>query len=145
MIRKFQTEDLEQVAEIWLDSNREAHGFIPGRYWEEQLPLVKTLLPQAELFVFQDGDGALQGFVGLAGEHIEGIFVRGPARSLGIGKQLLDHVKAARSRLTLNVYRKNDRAAAFYRREGFRVQSEGADGNTGEIERRMVWERSAPC
>lgn len=145
MVRKFQAGDLERVAEIWLEANIQAHNFIPRRYWEEQLETVRDLLPRAELYVWQDRDGAVQGFTGLSGEHIEGIFVRPSLQSRGIGRALLDRAKNAHSRLTLNVYRKNERAAAFYRREGFRVRGEGADGNTGEPEYTMVWERGAIC
>ena len=143
MIRAFQTGDLERVAEIWLEANAQAHNFIPRRYWEGQLEAVRNLLPQAELYVWQEG--AIQGFIGLDGEHIEGIFVWPAAQSRGIGKALLDRAKAAHSCLTLHVYRKNDRAAAFYRREGFRVRSEGVDGNTGELECRMAWEERGVC
>lgn len=145
MIRVFQTDDLEQVVEIWLEANVQAHNFIPRRYWKGQLEVVRTLLPQAELYVWQDGDGAVQGFIGLGGEHIEGIFIWPAAQSRGIGKALLDRAKAAHGRLTLHVYRKNQRAAAFYRREGFRVQGEGVDENTGETEYRMVWEGKSQC
>ena len=145
MIRVFQTGDLERVAEIWLEANAQAHNFISRQYWEGQLETVRALLPRAELYVWQDGDGAVHGFIGLSGEHIEGIFVWPPAQSRGIGKALLDRAKAAHGRLSLNVYRKNDRAAAFYRREGFRVREEGVDENTGEAECRMVWEESGTC
>lgn len=145
MIREFQIGDLERVAEIWLEANTQAHNFIPRQYWQGQLETVRTLLPQAELYVWQDRDGAVQGFLGLCGAYIEGIFVWPPAQSQGIGKALLDRAKAARGRLTLNVYRKNDRAAAFYRREDFRVQGGGEDENTGELEYRMIWERREPC
>lgn len=143
MIRAFQTGDLERVAEIWLEANAQAHNFIPRRYWEGQLEAVRTLLPQAELYVWQDG--AIQGFIGLDGEHIEGIFVWPAAQSRGIGKALLDRAKAAHGRLTLNVYRNNDRAAAFYRREGFQIRGESVDESTGEAECRMVWERRRGC
>lgn len=145
MVREFQTADLERVAEIWLETNIQAHNFIPGRYWEGQLETVRALLPQAELYVWQDGDGAVQGFTGLSGEHIEGIFVRPPLQGRGIGKALLDRAKDARGRLTLNVYRRNERAAAFYLREGFLVQGEGVDENTGEPEYTMAWEGRAIC
>lgn len=139
MIREFQSGDLERVAEIWLEANLQAHSFIPRQYWQGRLEAVRTLLPQAELYVWQDRDGAVQGFIGLGGEHIEGIFVWPAAQSRGIGKALLDRAKAAHGRLTLHVYRKNDRAAAFYRREGFQAAGEGIDENTGELEYRMVW------
>lgn len=144
MVREFQTGDLERVVEIWLAANLQAHGFIPRAYWEEQLETVRDLLPRAELYVWQDG-GAIQGFIGLSGDHVEGLFVRPPLQGRGIGKALLDRAKNSRRRLTLNVYRKNERAAAFYRREGFQVRGEGVDGNTGEPEYTMVWERGAIC
>ena len=145
MVREFQITDLERVAEIWLAANVRAHDFIPRQYWEGQLETVRTLFPQAELYVWQDGDGAVQGFVGLSGEHIEGIFVWPPAQSRGVGRALLDRAKAAHGRLTLNVYRNNDRAAAFYRREGFQTWGESVDESTGEAECRMVWERRRGC
>lgn len=145
MVRKFQTTDLDRVLEIWLEANLQGHDFIPAPYWEGQLETVRTLLPQAELYVWQDGDGDVLGFIGLNGEHIEGLFVLPAAQSRGIGKALLDRAKGARSRLTLCVYRKNPRAAALYRREGFRVCGEGVDRRTGEGELTMVWEGDTPC
>lgn len=144
MIREFQRDDLERVLEIWLAANLQAHGFIPRAYWEEQLETVRDLLPRAGLYVWRDG-GVVQGFIGLSGDHVEGLFVRPPLQGRGIGKALLDRAKNSRRRLTLNVYRKNERAAAFYRREGFQVRGEGVDGNTGEPEYTMVWERGAIC
>lgn len=143
MVRRMRGEDAGRVAEIWLDTNIGAHSFIPVRYWEDRFEEVKALLPGAEVFVYEDGSGVIQGFVGLRGTHIEGIFVRSGAQSRGIGRQLLDAARAGRSRLTLNVYRKNGRAAAFYRREGFHTAGTGTDDETGEAEERMVWERPA--
>ena len=70
---------------------------------------------------------------------VEGIFVRGDVRSQSIGKQLLDFVKQKRKRLELNVYVKNKRAVQFYEREGFCIQREGKDAETGEKEYCMLW------
>lgn len=55
-----------------------------------------------------------------------------------IGKALLNHVKAKNEHLSLNVYQKNLNAILFYQREGFCVQYEDVDKNTGEKEYRMV-------
>lgn len=145
MIREFQTGDLERVAEIWLAANTQAHGFISRAYWEGRLETVRGLLLQAELYVWQAESGALQGFIGLSGEHIEGLFVWPPAQGRGIGKALLDRAREAHGRLTLNVYRKNERAAAFYRREGFRTVGQGLDEATGEAEDLMTWEGETSC
>lgn len=140
MIRTMQSADLDRVAEIWLETNRTAHAFVPARYWEERYEAVKEMISQAEVYVYEDRAG-VQGFVGLIGNHVAGIFVRAGAQSGGIGAQLLDVVKGIKTQLSLSVYQKNPRAIRFYRREGFRVQCEGTDEDTGEAEYLMVWNR----
>lgn len=144
MIRKFETQDLGTVMQIWLQANLDAHAFIPASFWEAHFEMVRDMLPQAELYVHEGEDPRqIDGFIGLTENHIEGIFVAKAARSKGIGKALLDYVKSRRPRLTLGVYQKNERALAFYRREKFVVQSEGIDEDTNEAEIQMLWTRQA--
>ena len=144
MIRKFETQDLDAVMQIWLHGNLDAHAFIPASFWTEHFEMARDLLPQAELYVHEDaGTRQIDGFIGLTENHIEGIFVAKAVRSNGIGKALLDYVKSRRPRLTLGVYQKNERALAFYRREQFVVQSEGIDEDTNEAEIQMFWTRQA--
>ena len=140
MIRALQTEDISAVSAIWLNTNLAAHAFILSQYWEGQLSEVTEALAQAEVYLCER-EGAIQGFVGLNGSYIEGIFIRQEAQSQGVGKRLLDFVKARKDRLELNVYQKNSRAVAFYQRERFVIQREGLDEHTGEMEYRMVWTR----
>lgn len=138
MIRKFQKTDTAQVMQIWLNGNEEAHPFVPKEYWEANFELVQDQLLQAEVFVYHI-HGEICGFIGIAGDYIAGIFVDKKHRSTGIGKQLLDYVKSKYDSLSLHVYRKNNRAAAFYFREGFSARSEEMDEATGEAEYTMVW------
>ena len=140
MIRKLRKADIDSVADIWLDANLKAHSFIPAQYWKSNSEFVKEALPQAEVYVYEN-ENEIQGFVGLSGEHIEGIFVSGEKQSQGIGKLLLDHVKDRKPRLLLNVYKQNTRAMSFYQREGFEIQYEGLDDATGEKDFVMVWQR----
>ena len=138
MIRKLQNVDINKVADIWLKTNLEAHDFIPGQYWTSNYEAVKKMLPQAEVYVYEDNK-IIQGFVGVRDEYIEGIFVSGKMQSHGIGKALLDYIKDKEARLQLNVYQKNVRAISFYQREGFTIQSEGLNEFTGEKEYVMEW------
>lgn len=140
MIRKFQASDAEPVMSIWLDGNTDAHSFIPIEYWESNFDLVREQLSQAEVYVAEDENG-IQGFAGVQEDYIAGIFVKRECRCGGIGKRLLDFVKAKHSVLTLNVYRNNRRAAAFYLREGFSVIAEGTDSDTEEPDAVMRWTR----
>ena len=140
MIRNMQNIDINRVADIWLKTNLKAHYFIPEQYWTSNYELVKEMLLQAEVYVYEDGK-MIQGFVGLSNEYIEGIFVSDEMQSCGIGKLLLDYIKNKKVRLRLNVYQKNTRALSFYQREGFDIQCEGFDGTTGEKEYTMLWQK----
>ena len=139
MIRKLQKADINRVADIWLKTNLKAHFFIPEQYWISNYEFVKEMLPQAEVYVYED-DKMIQGFIGVSDEYIEGIFVSDEMQSRGIGKMLLDYIKDKKDRLQLKVYQKNVRAMSFYQREGFTIQSEEMDEFTGEKEYVMNWE-----
>ena len=71
---------------------------------------------------------------------IAGIFIQKNVRSTGVGKQLLDYLKSIKQGLSLHVYQKNGRAVAFYRREGFVIQGQSVDEDTGEGEFLMRWD-----
>lgn len=137
-IRALRRADIGRVMELWLDANLKAHSFIPAAYWKSNFDAVKEMLPQAEVYVYEDA-GEIDAFVGLNGTYIEGIFVSSEMQSKGIGRRLLDFVKTKRTELCLNVYQKNTRAIDFYQREGFRIRCEGLDESTGEKDYEMVW------
>ena len=138
-IRHLQEDDIDAVAKIWLDTNMEAHSFVPAEYWEGNLTSVKGMFLQAEMYVYEE-NGEILGFIGLDQSYVAGIFVKSQYRSLGIGKALLDFVKEQNEELTLHVYQKNEKAVHFYKREGFRIQKEMQDETTGEKEYLMIWE-----
>ena len=119
MIRELRKADINQVADIWLDTNIKAHYFIPAQYWKSNLELVKELLLQATVYVYEDNQ-KIQGFIGLNGEY---------------------YVKNTRSKLILNVYQKNTPAISFYQREGFEIQYSGLDEATGEKDYGMAWQQ----
>ena len=140
MIRELRKVDINKVAEIWLDTNIKTHYFISAQYWKSNFELVKELLLQATVYVYEDKQ-EIQGFIGLSNEYIEGIFVSAEMKSQGIGKILLNYVKGKRNKLILNVYQKNTRAISFYQREGFEIQYSGLDEATGEKDYVMAWQQ----
>ena len=85
MIRKLQKTDINQVSHIWLNTNLKAHFFIPEQYWISNYEFVKEMLPQSEVYVYENNN-KIQGFIGLKDDYIEGIFVADEMQSHGIGK-----------------------------------------------------------
>ena len=139
MIRVLQKRDIDRVAEIWLECNRKAHDFIPADYWRQNFDMVKAMLPQAEVYVYEH-ERSIQSFAGLSGDYVEGLFVSSESQSRGLGSLLLNHIKETRTTLLLKVYQKNTRAIRFYLRKGFAFLSEGLDEATGEKEYVMIWQ-----
>lgn len=140
MIRKFENKDLERIMGIWLNTNIQAHDFISKDYWENSFDLVKSMLPDAEIYIYESED-EVKAFMGTDNGYIAGIFVSDEMQSKGIGKQLLDKIKELYSELSLTVYKKNIKAVKFYQREQFLIKQEQIDKNTGEVEYLMVWSK----
>lgn len=141
MVRLMAAEEAGTVADIWLAANLDAHGFIPAEYWRGCQSAVREAIAASEAYVYEGPEG-IEGFIGLEGEHIAGLFVRSGSRSRGLGHALLEAARAGRAGLSLSVYEKNAPARRFYEREGFRFAGRGVDGNTGETELAMVWRRA---
>lgn len=142
-IRPLQPRDTQQVMEIWLHGNLDAHPFIPGAYWESNFQMVQEQLLGAEAYVYEQ-NGEIRGFIGMMDGYIAGIFVDKRHRSLGVGKALLNYAKENWPGLSLNVYRENRRAVKFYQREGFSISREGVDEATGAAEYTMTWSAAIP-
>jgi len=66
MIREFQRDDINKVADIWLDTNIKAHNFIPAEYWKSNFKSVKEALLLAEVYVYEY-DTEIQGFIEASG------------------------------------------------------------------------------
>ncbi|MCG3672358.1 N-acetyltransferase [Aliarcobacter butzleri] len=138
MIRKLDKNDINQLLQIWLEVNIKTHNFIPKEYWEEQYDNVKELLPNSEIYVYEENE-KIVAFVGLIENYIAGIFVSFSFQSKGIGKKLLDYIKEFKKELSLNVYAKNISAIKFYQREGFIINSQNIDEETKEQQILMIW------
>ena len=54
MIRKLRKTDLDEVAYIWSNTNKKAHDFIAETYWDEHFEMVKGMLGDAEIYVFEE-------------------------------------------------------------------------------------------
>lgn len=88
-------------------------------------------------------DSVVIGFLALIDGEIQSLYLAQTARGQGVGKRLLDHAKARRSRLSLYAFEANQGALRFYQRNGFaevsRSDGSGNDENLPDI--KYVWQR----
>ena len=140
MIRNYQSSDIEQVIQIWLEASIKAHHFIPEEFWQSQIDNMRNIyLPSSEVYVFEL-DSSVAGFYALYEDKLAAIFVSPDKQHRGIGKQLIDHAKQRRTTLTLNVYKENQASYQFYLSQGFKIETEQADPHTEHLEYVMCYQ-----
>lgn len=139
-LNSFSDRDLEQLAQIWLNGNLQAHSFIPAQYWKNQFVNIKKMLPEANIFVYRNNE-TIVGFLGELDGYIAGLFVDMNYRNQGVGSRLINYLKQINDKLTLSVYVDNINAVNFYENKDFIIDSVGVDTETDSKEYHMIWEK----
>ncbi|MDF8375790.1 GNAT family N-acetyltransferase [Weissella paramesenteroides] len=139
-LNSFSDRDLEQLAQIWLNGNLQAHSFIPAQYWENQFVNIKKMLPEANIFVYRNNETII-GFLGELDGYIAGLFVDMNYRNQGVGSRLINYLKQINDKLTLSVYVDNINAVNFYENKDFIIDSVGMNTETESKEYHMIWEK----
>lgn len=135
-----EVKDIEDVMQLWLQTNLKTHSFIPEHYWHENFNEVKSALSEAEIYV-ADQNKKIVGFIGFVNNYIAGIFVSEHMQLYGIGKQLLNTAKERYIALQLHVYKKNLKAIEFYQKQNFKIVETQINIHTGEEELFMEWKK----
>ncbi len=126
-------EDFARVVDVWEASVRATHHFVTEANIQFFKPLVRNELPQmAELACVRDNDGQVAGFIGVAGEKVEMLFIHPTWRGQGIGRQLLTYAVTTLGATMVDVNEQNAQAVGFYRRMGFEVSGRSALDSTGK-------------
>ena len=75
MIKELDISKIDNIMRIWIEENTNAHDFISKDYWEANYDYVKSALPDAAVFVYEDND-EVKGFIGVVeNSYIAGLFV----------------------------------------------------------------------
>lgn len=139
MIKEFKMDYLDEIMKIWLETNINAHDFIKKEYWINNFDLVKNLLPDAKVYIFQENN-IIKGFIGIIEDgYIAGLFVKEEYQREGIGKKLIEYIKLKYKQLKLDVYAKNENAINFYLKNNFKIVNEKNNEDTNELEYEMVF------
>ncbi len=131
MIRKYDPHDLADLIGVWDDAAQIAHPFWTSEMFDrERRNISENFLPIAETWVFEEEERVV-GFIALLDNEVGGIFVSPRRQGRGIGRALMDHARASRDHLELDVFEANEIGRAFYDAYGFDIVGERLDKETG--------------
>lgn len=120
MIRKIKETDYPRLIEIWESAVLNTHDFLKEEdflYYKKQLPVYF----QYVTLVGFEQEGILAGFMGIAEENLEMLFVDNEYRGTGIGKKLIAHATANLHVTKVDVNEQNTQAVGFYKYMGFNI------------------------
>ena len=112
----------EQLLEVWESSVKATHLFLS----ENEIETIKKYVPQAlkeipHLIIAENGNQIPVGFMGIAGQHLEMLFLSREERGKGLGKELLKYGIEKYGVNDLAVNEQNPLAKGFYEHMGFKV------------------------
>ncbi|WP_278626008.1 GNAT family N-acetyltransferase [Parabacteroides gordonii] len=120
MIRKIKEMDYPRLIEIWESAVLNTHDFLKEEdflYYKKQLPVYF----QYVTLVGFEQEGILAGFMGIAEENLEMLFVDNEYRGTGIGKKLIAYATANLHVTKVDVNEQNTQAVGFYKYMGFKI------------------------
>lgn len=111
---------IENLLEVWESSVKATHLFLS----HDEINAIKQYVPQAlkeipTLVIAENEAGKPVGFMGIANQMLEMLFVSNESRGQGIGKQLLQYGIEKYSITELAVNEQNPLAKGFYEHMGF--------------------------
>lgn len=121
-LRERPPELLRQLLEIWESSVRATHLFLS----EDEINNIEQYVPQAlksvpNLIIAENQNGRPIGFMGIAEQKLEMLFIADSERGKGAGKRLLQYGIDNYSVNELAVNEQNPLAKGFYEHMGFKV------------------------
>lgn len=120
MIKKIKETDYPRLIEIWESAVLNTHDFLKEEdflYYKKQLPVYF----QYVTLVGFEQEGILAGFMGIAEENLEMLFVDNDYRGTGIGKKLIAYATANLHVTKVDVNEQNTQAVGFYKYMGFNI------------------------
>jgi ribosomal protein S18 acetylase RimI-like enzyme len=132
-IRPARSNDAKAVADVHLDSRREAMPWLPVLHSREDTIayFAGHVLLHEEVLV-AEANQLVAGFIALEGDHVDHLYIAPAYQGRGIGDKLLATAKELRPNgLTLWTFQRNARARRFYEARGF-VAAEFTDGSRNE-------------
>lgn len=133
MIREYQTDDIEQLLDVWYKASKIAHPFLTDEFLSlERTQIQYIYIDETETWIYENGD-KLIGFISMIENDVAALFVDPDQQRKNIGNFLLNHIKSTREFLTVDVFKENLIGVNFYKKYGFKSVKEKMHVETGNI------------
>lgn len=133
-LRKGQSSDYQELLVIWEASVRATHHFLDPA----DILFFKDIIQQHNAFsmvditCIVDEDQKILGFMGVAADKLEMLFLDPAERGKGLGKQLMQHAFTNYHITKVDVNEQNEAARQFYEYLGFVVKTRSPLDGTGK-------------
>jgi putative acetyltransferase len=121
-IDRIRKTEYPEVVQLWESSVRATHHFLKEEDIEYFKPLIlNTYLDAVELRCMRNDENNILGFLGVAEQNLEMLFIDPEHRGKGVGKSLLDYAMENLNVTKVDVNEQNEQAVGFYEHCGFEV------------------------
>ena len=120
-IKEISTDECDEMLNVWESSVRATHDFLTEEDIKSIKPLVKSgLLEMEDIIYVKDDNSTIKGFMGIAENKIEMLFIKDEFRGNGIGKKLITYGIDKLNVKYVDVNEQNKEAVGFYIHLGFK-------------------------
>ena len=125
--------EYHEVIYVWESSVRATHHFLKEEDIEFFKPLILNIyLDAVELRCARNNENKLLGFLGVAENNLEMLFIDPDFRGEGIGKSLLNYAIENLHVQKVDVNEQNEQAVGFYKHCGFVIIGRSDLDSTGK-------------
>ena len=126
-------DEYPQLTQVWENSVRATHDFLPDAYVTMLKGLLlSSYLDTVTLFCTRGDQLNITGFAGVSRSKLEMLFIDPQHRGQGLGKTLLAHAIEHFDISVLDVNEQNPQALGFYLQQGFEVVSRSEVDGLGQ-------------
>jgi putative acetyltransferase len=114
--------DYNEILEVWEASVRATHHFLKEEHIQMFKPLIlNKYLDAVQLWCFKNREGKIAGFLGVAHESIEMLFMHPDSFGTGLGREMVNFAIKILNVKKVDVNEQNQGAVGFCHHMGFKT------------------------